>query len=334
MPSDERVTLALTALRAPIAQYRFAVSSALERAAAVLASEAEPANAGVTLGAFASGRIDPERFAMISAGAAPLDVVSCSVLRRAIETLEQLLASGDDAFIVSVPFGTSAAGAIGSKLARLGAAFAVASTVELVRRRTYDPNVHGLPFEEHPFEKWTTGERRQMPPLVVRLAGADLDPFQLAKYVDGFARIVLLVEQPCAPAPLARLMSPGVFVAQSDDMAIISKPENLEGPAVIGIMNGGEARFTHDPMSGSAMWQRIQVSRMPEILPRKSLGGRSAAQQREDVALLGSMAEQPVFPINSADALVAAIGAGTGNADPVDRLADWVLSQSMAPGPA
>ena len=44
-----------------------------------LAVDSGPGHAGVMLGEFASGRIDPERFAMISAGAGPLDTVGRSI---------------------------------------------------------------------------------------------------------------------------------------------------------------------------------------------------------------------------------------------------------------
>ena len=66
MQSDPRVTAAITALKPRIAQYRYAASTALERARTLLASDMSPITTGVALGEFASGRIDPEKFAMIS----------------------------------------------------------------------------------------------------------------------------------------------------------------------------------------------------------------------------------------------------------------------------
>lgn len=329
MQSDDRVTAALTGVRPQIAQYRFAVSATLERARALLASESGPKATGIALGDFAAGRIDPERFAMISAGAAPLDVMSRAVIERAIEALEGLLTSGDQLFVILAPPGVSASAAISARLAKLGAAFGIAGLVEQVRRRVYEPVSSGFPFEEHPFEKWTTGERRLTPPLIIRMSGADFDPFEIARFVDGSAKLVFLFEEPCASAPLVRLISPGVFVAQTNDVSIVARAADLAGPAIIGIVSGSEALFTHEPRSG-AMWQRLTVAKLPDVLPKKSLGRRSAAQQREDLALLGALAEQPVFPANPADALVAAIGAGGPAADPVDRLADWVLGQSAA----
>lgn len=333
MQSDDRGMVAFSALRPRIAQYRFTVSTSLERARSLLASESGVATAQNVLGEFASGRIDPEKFAMISAGSAPLDVVGCAVLERAGEALEGLLAAGDELLFVSVPSGTSPAHAIAARLSKIGSAFGVAALVELVRRRTYDPLVHGLPFEEYPFEKWTRAERKLAPPLVVYLNGANLDPFEMAKFVDGAMQIVLLVEGPCAPAPLARVISPGVFVAQASDVSSLAMLDGFEGPAVVAVMSDSEAAFVHDPRRGASAWQRLQIGRMPATTPRKSIGSRSAAQMREDLALLASLAEQPVFPSNSTDALFAAIGGANGT-DPVERLASWVLGESKVAGTA
>lgn len=328
MQSDQRATAALNALRPQMAQYRHAVSVALDRARKILASESGTGTAGSSLGEFASGRVDPQRFALISAVAVPLDVVSHAVLDRAIDALDGLLSGGDELFIVNVPAGASVAAMVGERLAKFGSAFGIAGLINLVRRRVYDPLAHGLPFEEHPFEKWTSGERRIAPPIIILTPGENIDPFELARYVDGSIRIVVIADGPCAPAPLARLISPGVIVAQCDGATIPSNIEGFSGPAVIGMLDEHSALFVHDPRLGASAWKRLSVSRLPAAKARKSIGRRSVAQQREDLALLESIAEQPLFPANSTDALVAAISAGSHTADPIDRLADWVLGQS------
>jgi hypothetical protein len=321
MQSDERVVAALSALRPQIALFRFAVSGTLERAGSTLASESGPSQTRVALGDFAGGRIDPDRFAMVSSGSGPLDVIGRVVVERATEVLESLLRDGDEEFVVDVHPGTSPAEAIRARMATLGSAFGAAALVELVRRRTYDLVQHGLPFEGHPFEKWTAGERKLAPPLVIRLDGRDLDAFELAPLIDGCVRLILLVDGPCAPAPLARLISPGVFVAQAGDMKVLDKLTDLDAPAVIAVMKGKEARFIHDPRAGSATWQRIEVTHMPDTHPRKSLGARSALQQRDDLAHLKALVEQPVLPANAADALV-------GAADATDKIAAWLIGQA------
>lgn len=327
MQSDERIGAALSALRPQISLYRFAVSSTIERAGETLASESRPSQARVALGNFAGGRIDPERFAMVSSASGPLDVISRAVVERATEVLESISRAGDEAFVVVVQPGESPAAAIRDRLATLGSAFGAAALVELVRRRTYDPAQHGLLFEGYPFVKWTIAERKLAPPLVVQLDGRNLDPFDLAPLIDGTIRLVLLVDGQCAPAPLARLISPGAFVAQADDMKILERLTGFDGPAVVAIMNGNEARFVHDPRTGSAMWQRIDVTRVPDGQPRKSFGARSAWQQRDELAHLVACSAQPVLPSDTADALLAAIGGGMS--DPAERLTAWLLDQDI-----
>jgi hypothetical protein len=327
MQSDERVAAALSALRPRIAAFRLAVSGALDRAKNALAAESGPDQARVALGDFAAGLIDPDRFAMISSGLGPLDAVGHAIVERAVKALEALLQAGDEDFVVDVHAGTSAAAAVRARLTALGPAFGAATLVDLVRRRTYDPAQHGLPLETYPFEQWTAAERRLAPPVVIRLDGRDLDAFELAPLIDGWVRFVLLLTEPCTAAPLARLVSPGVFVAQAGDMKVLERLADFDGPAVIAVMSGSEARFVHDPRAGSAMWQRIEVTHMPAAQPRKSLGARSAWQQRDDLSHLKALTQQPVLPANPAELLVASEVAG--GFDPAERLTAWLLDQSL-----
>jgi hypothetical protein len=330
MQSDERVVAALSALRPRIAAFRFAVSGALDRARNTLESGSGPSQTQTALGDLGGRLIDAERFAMISSGTGPLDAVAREAVERAAEVLEALLRAGDEQFVVEVGFGTSLAAAIRGHMATLGSAFSAAALCELARRRTYDPAQHESSFDGYGFERWTASERRLAPPLVARLDGSDLDAFELAPLIDGWVRVVLLVTPPCAAAPLARLVSPGVFVAQSGDMKVLERVADFDGPAVIAVMNGAEARFVHDPRAGSAMWQRIEVTHMPDAQPRKSLGARSAWQQRDDLSHLKALIEQPVLPANPAEPLRAAVG-GNGS-DPADRLTAWLLDQSTPAG--
>ena len=330
MQSDERVVVALSALRPRIAAFRFVVSGALDRARNTLESGSGPSQTQAALGDFGGRLIDAERFAMISSGTGPLDAVARAAVERAAEVLEALLRAGDEQFVVEVGFGTSLAAAIRGRMATLGSAFGAAALCELARRRTYDPAQHESPFDGYGFERWTASERRLAPPLVVRLDGSDLDAFELAPLIDGWVRVVLLVTPPSTAAPLARLVSPGVFVAQSGDMKVLERVTDFDGPAVIAVMSGTEARFVHDPRAGSAMWQRIEVTHMPDAQPRKSLGARSAWQQRDDLSHLKALIAQPVLPANPAEALHAAVGAN--GSDPAERLTAWLLDQSASAG--
>jgi hypothetical protein len=324
MQSDERVAAALSALSPQISLFRFALSGSLERARKTLASESGPSHTVVALGDFATGLIDAERFSMISSGSPPLDTVGRAVVERAAEVIESILDGADEEFVVRVQSGGTPAVAVRARMAALGAAFEAAMLVELVRRRSYDPGHHSLPFNGYPFEKWTVAERRLAPPLVVHLDGRDLDAFDFAPLMDGCVRLVLVADEPCTPAPLARLVSPGVFVAQTGDSKVLEQLADFNGPAIVALMSGTEARFVHDPRAGSTMWQRIKVTHMPDAQPRKSLGARSAAQQRDDLAHLKALVEPPVLAPTAA--------AGAAAEDASDKIAAWLIGQAGLQG--
>jgi hypothetical protein len=331
MQSDERVNAALSALRPQIALFRYVISGTQERARNTLTSDSGPNQTRITLGDFAAGRIDADRFAMISAGAPPLDTIARAVVERTVEVLESLLKAGDESFVVDVKEGMRPGDAIRARLAHLGSVFAASALVELVRRRTYDSALHSLPIAGHPFEKWTTGERMLAPPLIVRARGPNVDAFDLAPLMDGCVRIVLLFDAECAPAPLVRLVSPGTFVAQTSDTKILEKFTDYEGPAVVALLKGSEARFVHDPRAGGATWQRMRVTSMPDTTPRKSLGSRSAWQQRDDLALLKSFVEPPSLTPGTGRSATSGNGVPL---DPVERLTAWLIEQSPRDGVA
>lgn len=327
MPSDERVISALAALHPTIGLYRLVVSGTLERARAMLAFEGGPNRTRATLGEFAGGRIDPERFALVSSGVDPLDVTGRDVVEHVVELLEGILGGNEEQFLVPVGPAASAADAIRARLAGLGTAHAAARILDLVKRHSYDHLKHGSPSDGYPFEKWTVSERALAPALVVRLEGRKLDAFELAPLVDGCVRLILIVDGPAAPASLARLISPGVLVAQVGDGKALAELVTFDGPAIIAVMQGEEARFLHDPRAGAAPWRRIRMDRMPVMPPRKTVGSRSAWQQREDLAHLKALVEPPSLAHTAA-------GAGNGNSDPADRLTAWLITQSGQDGVA
>lgn len=329
MQSEERVVSALATLRPRIAAFRLAVSGALERARSTLESESGPSHARTTLGEFGGRLIDADRFATISSGAGPLDPGARAAVERAAEVLETLLGRRDEQFFVDTPSGCSPAWSALTRLADLGSAFRCATLTERVRRRSFD-TAHYDPDYRYPFREWTNGERRLAPPVVLRLDGQDLSPFELGALMDGWVRLILLVDGPCAPAPLARLISPGVFVAQSDDAKIVEGIADFDGPAVVAVMSGAEARFVHDPRAGSAVWQRISITRVPEATPKKSLGARSAWQQRDDLAHLQALAAAPSLRATLSEEMLAGVGAT--NSDPTERLTEWLLAQASPDG--
>ena len=163
---------------------------------------------------------------------------------------------------------------------------------------------------------------------------------QVEERLRGAARhhLVFLVTGPASPAPLAGLVRPGFHVAQLADLPdALDLPEGR--PAVVGLFpeaGDATATFTHRPAapgaSGAGIWERLEVTALPEAPPRRGLGPRSADQQAEELRLLASLAIAPeAAPTTAADpepevAREAREGAAA-SADPVDRLAAWLLSK-------
>ena len=73
------------------------------------------------------------------------------------------------------------------------------------------------------------------------------------------------------------------------------------------------------------------MDHLPEKAPAVSLGGQSAAQQRDEIALLEALAKRPPAieapPVESAPVAAAAAPAASP-ANPADKLASWLLSNA------
>jgi hypothetical protein len=335
MPSDERTTLALAAVAPRIARFRNAAAAGVEQARSFVASHA--ANEGervghVTgeLGAFAAGRLDVGRFAVLfgsSAGALPAD--ARRAVERGIGALEALLARGDAPFVVTVPTGGSLRDAVSRALDACGQVFGSALVIEYARQGIHAPE-HLALLDSFPFRRWNRAERRLAPPLVVEVDGADLAAGALAEFVDGGVTLVLVVRGPCAPAPLVRLVTPATFVMQTDDAKALERVATLDGPAVVALVGDGAARFTHDPAAGSAPWRRFAVLHVPTA-PTRPLGGASAWQQQEDLAQLAALSARPADALD-AGAVAPESARAALSTDPTDRLAAWLLSQAGESG--
>ncbi len=331
MPSDPRVAAALIAVQPQIAQYRSAVAKTLDRARRMLAETSGPAHVSMTLGAFAGGRIDPERFAMISAGAVPLDATEKAIATCIVKLLESILRAGDEQFIVHVPEGASVHDAVAECLATFGVAFSARALTELVRRHESGPSQYLTALESYGFARWTATERKVAPPLVVSIHGGVMDASDLAPFIDEGTRFIVVANDACPLAPLARLISPGTFVAQTDDLSLLERLPESSGPVVVALMVGKEARFVHDPRAGASTWQRLTVTRDPEGQSRKDAGSRSSWQQKDDLAHLRALAEEPSF---ATSAPATGTSVRTSATEATDRLTAWLVEQSTVSGVA
>ena len=321
--SPDRLRVALDAIARRRSIYRSAVVSAYERANAMLAAGGGAERASLELGQFAGSRIDASRFAALGTPGGTLDAASRARVEGAAAVLRSVVAADESAFVSEVARGGRVGLAVGRALAELGRAFGAAATIELARGGRFDAESHAKLIDGLDFARWGKAERAAAPPVVIRVNGEDMHAGALSEYLDGSAHVVLIVDGPCAPAPLVRLITPGTLVLQTADGTGIELFSKFDGPAVMALVPSSAACFIHDPAGGRSAWQRLRVWDRPATPPRKAIGGSSAAQQTEELLQLDAIAERPSLERAAVESLVPA-----GSGDPTDRLASWLLDAS------
>ncbi|MCX5765753.1 MAG: hypothetical protein NTZ43_00830 [Gemmatimonadetes bacterium] len=334
MQSDSRVQQALTALDRPIAEFRALMEGALRQADAFLEQQMadEPARvkrASAALGVFGASHIDATRFAALHVGTRTADEPSLAALRRAVDVLRQMTERGDNLFLAEVTSGAKISAVVESALAMIGWAFGAIIVTDLVRGGRYVEADHASMLDPLQFGGWNRSERRAAPPLVVRVAGVSVRATDLASFADGHVKLVLVVSGDCAPAPLARLITPGTFVLQTTDASGLDRVALFDGPAFAALMPAGAATFVHDPALGRESWQRLTVSFIPDA-PKKAVGAMSTWQQLEELKQLADLARTPFSVPNAGGNAAPAMGAS----DAADRIASWLLTQSGLGGTA
>ncbi len=325
--ASQRLRLAFDALARPVAEFRAALSGALEQAEALSVArmsgdEARRQRAVRELGHFGAGRVDPAAFMHLFDTLPPLPDSQRERLGRAVDTLRSMLVHGDDLFLARVPAGDSIGAVVETALSRLGRAFGALLSIELIRSGAFVPAEHDRLLDVLAFRSWTRTERRYAPPLIVLVGGADLRAGELATFMDGREKLVLVVEEPCPPAPLVRLVTPGALVLQTGDATGLDLLATSAGPGIAAIVPDGAACFLHDPARGREAWQRLSVWRTG-VAPERMIGGASVWQMQEDLRQLEALAAAPLAPPLPAEAVTDA-----GSDDAVDRLASWLLAQS------
>lgn len=324
MPSDERSTVALQALRESMDRYRGTVQVAAERVDAWLASLADdPAHERVAsaLGGFAAGRIDIERFSTLWSDRPVLDEGERAMVRRAAAILREHATLPDERFHMEVPPGGRLNLALANVLGDLGRAFGAMLVSELVRGGRYDAAEHAVVLHGLPRYRWTRAERSVAPPVVIEIDGADLWAGEVAQFADGAQKIVFVVRAPSPPVLLGRLITPGTLVMQTTRPESLAAAMKTPGPAIAALMPEGSAEFVHLPDPALQLHQRLTVSFSPQGT-RKAVQAWSAWQQEEEMRQLLAMVAPPVPAIAAS---------GNGAADPVDRLAGWLLAQAKLP---
>ncbi len=328
----------LVSLAGPMAAFRSAAAEAAEEARAIVAAHGHAtggsARAAGELGPFAAGRLDSGRFAALFERDADLDPVAVSALERAAHVLTEVADLPLEAHRAEVAPGGDLLAAAISALARLGRGFGAARVAELARSGRYRAASHDVWLSAFRPARWNRTERRLAPPLVLEVDGQDLRAGSLAELLDGGQKIVLVVRGASPPAPLVRLVTPGVFVLQTSDPSDLARLAVVDGPAIAALLPEDAARFVHDPASGAMAAERLAVMYLPAGGTRAPLGGYSAAQQAEELAQLSALALAPRRAAAPADRTVPdpAGLAGLPPADPADRLAAWLLARADLSG--
>jgi hypothetical protein len=258
---------------------------------------------------------------------APEDPDQLRKVEKAFDILRVIAAGEEDLFHIKMRAGTRLRNAVAKRLAEVGRGFAAARVAGMATAGSLNSGSAEELLEPLPFERWNAAERGLAPPLVIELEGADLSPGDLIEYLDGSVKILLLVRGESSPAPLVSLITPETLVLQTADETGLDRFAAHEGPAVGALVPEGVARFIHDPAGGSNLWERIQVSYLPEKKPRKAVGSRSALQQVQELEQLRALSQAPGGEAASAEPGVEPAPSGTV-AGEVDKLAAWLLSQA------
>jgi hypothetical protein len=323
MPSDERI---FVALHRSLDAFHSALAATIESLRADLDQEEESDTgavpSGADLGNFAAGRIDASRFeALARRDLVAVEPATKDRVRQAFEVLTQLAARKNGLFRVSVEPGASLVLTVRGAFAEIGRAFGAARVVDLARTGRYQAEDHAAWLQAYPFAQWNAAERSIAPPLVVHVDAEDLRAEGLADVLDGSTKVVLVVRGDAPPAPLARLVTPGVFVQQVREEGELAALGAWRGCGIAALLEHGDvATFVHDPDAGASLGSCLRIGALPKERPTRPLGGWSAWQLEEGLRHLEALAVATGLPLADDNGAVPS--------DPVDKLAAWLLTQA------
>ncbi|HTL34744.1 MAG TPA: hypothetical protein VL326_16565, partial [Kofleriaceae bacterium] len=285
---------ALEALADRRTQFRSAISAAHDQMAGYLAAHRARTHGHAQvvareLGQFAAGRIDAERFGALFAESHFLTPENAERIERLVGVLAELLAEGNELFTCDVPAGGNLHSDVERAIAHAGRVFGAVTAFQAIKTGTYRAERHDDDVRGFPFSKWNRSERLLGLPLVVEVDGADAHAEGLADYIDGRMAIVLVIRGSSTPAPLVRLVSPGTFVVQTNDVSGLGVLATCEAPVVAALVPANATRFIHDPSAARSMQARLRVTYVPADAPRQPLGARSVWQQLEELTQLRTL---------------------------------------------
>lgn len=273
-----------------------------------------------SLGSFAAGRIDASRFEEFATNKTTVEASAGPIIERALDVMVELMDSGDALNRVRLEEGQNLRCLLSRTTKNIGRAFGAAQAVELAKVGNYIEAEHGGWFDAYLYKNWSAVQRNLAPAIVVELADGSAQATNIGEYVDGNFKAILVYGEDCPPAPLARLITPGVFVLQTSDCLGLDDFLSFEGPGIAAVVPQGAARFAHDPRRGSTLAQRLVGVEIPDSLSLRHSGGLSVTQQQQDLAQLQALA--------SAETLTAAAEEPAAKANPVDKLAAFLLGNA------
>jgi len=335
MPSKS-TQVSLESLLAPARRsYRSAVVAAREELRALAAPSKGDLDPKVA-DPFASSYIDPSKLARMTPhqdhGQADTKRLTAS-----LDVLSGLLDQGDALFTIEVPKGGDLLGLVQARLAEVGRAFAAARAASLAQAGMPSSSSEAGDMAAWPFIRWSLAERALAPSLLIKLHGEDFAAEGLAAFADGVFAMGFEVTGPSSPAPLVGLVRPGTFVVQASEA-----PKELapDAPAFVAVFQDAPATtalFTHVPaataVSGEGIYNRLEISRLPETSPTGPLGPKSVRQLQEELRQLAALAIEPnaageaTAAAPADEATTSAAAATSASTDPIDRLAAWLLNR-------
>jgi hypothetical protein len=330
MPSDERITQALQALGDAKETFASSVAMSAEEVRGILerdqgGDEKPQVRLAHELGPFAAGRIDLDRMVPFVGANRKLEPDTRERVEKAYQVLVGLKKAGDDLFCTKVDVDGYLRGGIVGVLAKAGTAFGAARAVEWALHDLAPMETSKDVLESFPPTLWNSAEKGCSPPVIAQVDGQDLKVGSIGELMSGNQKIVLVVDGKAAPAPLVRLITPGVTVLQTDDPADLAALGAHDGPAVAALMPEGCAKFIHSPAAGRSLKERLAVSFLPENEPTRPLGSITAFQQVEELRQLAVLAAS-VQPAPAVDAETP--GDGPPAMDEAGQLASWLISQA------
>jgi hypothetical protein len=272
-----------------------------------------------SLGSFAVGRINVESFDKFAVNKTAVAEGAGPIIERALDVMVELMDMGDSLNRVKLNEGQNLRCMMSRTLKNIGRAFGAAHAVELAKAGAYSENEHAGLFDAYLYKNWSPAQRALAPAIVIELANGSAQTTNLGEFVDGNQKVVLVYGEDCPPAPLARLISPNMFVLQTTDCLGLEDFLSYQGPGVAAVVPQTSARFAHDPRRGSTIAARLVGVEMPATPNFRVRGGLSVSQQQEDLAQLEALANATA-PAEAEES--------AAQANPVDKLAAFLLGKA------